>query len=37
MSSPAVEGEFRGLNLDEKILKKIFYSNAVHWYPGAFD
>jgi len=37
MSSPAVEGEFRGLNLDEKILRKIFYSNAVHWYPGAFD
>jgi len=36
MSSPAVEGEFRGLNLDEKVLRKIFYTNAVDWYPGAF-
>ena len=36
MSSPAVDGEFRGLDLDEKILRKIFYTNAVDWYPGAF-
>jgi predicted TIM-barrel fold metal-dependent hydrolase len=37
MSSPDVDNSFRGLDLDEKILRKIFYSNARTWYPGAFD
>ena len=36
MSSRNVEGEFRGLDLDEEILRKLFYSNALQWYPGAF-
>jgi len=36
MSSGNVDGEFRGLDLDEEVLRKIFYSNALHWYPGAF-
>jgi predicted TIM-barrel fold metal-dependent hydrolase len=37
MSSRNVEGEFRGLDLDEEVLGKIFYGNALHWYPGAFN
>jgi len=36
MNSRNVDGEFRGLDLDEEVLRKIFYSNAVDWYPGAF-
>ena len=37
MSSRDVEREFMGLDLDEELLRKIFYSNAVNWYPGAFE
>ncbi len=37
MNSDNVDNSFRGLDLDEKILRKIFYSNAQRWYPGAFD
>ena len=37
MSTQNVEGEFRGLDLEEEVLRKIFYSNAHIWYPGAFE
>jgi len=37
MSSRNVDGQFRGLALDEGILRKIFYENAIAWYPGAFE
>jgi predicted TIM-barrel fold metal-dependent hydrolase len=37
LSSPNVEGEFRGLDLDRRILGKIFYSNALKWYPGIVE
>ncbi len=37
MESGNVEGEFMGLDLDKKVLEKIFYSNAVKWYPGIFE
>lgn len=37
MTSRNVDGSFHGLGLGEDILKKIFYSNAVAWYPGAFE
>ena len=37
MESLSVNGAFIGLDLDKKVLEKIYYSNAVHWYPGAFD
>jgi predicted TIM-barrel fold metal-dependent hydrolase len=37
MNSPNVENEFRGLDLSEEVLGKIFYSNALFWYPGAFN
>jgi len=36
MSSGNVEGEFQGLDLDEKVLEKIYHTNALQWYPGAF-
>jgi predicted TIM-barrel fold metal-dependent hydrolase len=32
LSSSSVEREFTGLNLSEKVLKKIYCSNARHWY-----
>ncbi len=37
MNSENLEGEFRGLDLDEELLRKIFHSNALNWYPGAFN
>lgn len=36
MNSPYINGSFSGLELDEDILRKIYYSNAVKWYPGIF-
>jgi len=36
MSSRSVEKEFKGLDLSEEVLRKIYYTNALHWYPGAF-
>jgi predicted TIM-barrel fold metal-dependent hydrolase len=37
MSSASVEGAFRGLDLPKKVLRKLYCSNALHWYPEAFD
>jgi predicted TIM-barrel fold metal-dependent hydrolase len=37
MESPNVDGVFMGLGLDPKILKKIYYENALRWYPGLFE
>jgi predicted TIM-barrel fold metal-dependent hydrolase len=37
MTSRSVESEFQGLNLDEKVLRKIFHSNAIKWYPELAD
>lgn len=37
MGSASVEGTFRGLDLPKKVLRKIYYNNALQWYPGAFD
>lgn len=37
MDSPNVNGSFTGLGLDEEILKKIYYANALKWYPGIFE
>ncbi len=36
MTSPNVNGPFKGLDLSPEVLKKIFYANALHWIPGAF-
>ena len=36
MESPSADTPFVGLDLDKKVLKKIFYSNALQWYPGIF-
>lgn len=32
MNSNKVDGDFKGLALDEDILRKIYYSNALQWY-----
>lgn len=37
MNSRNVEGEFKALDLDKSILRKIYYTNAIHWYPGLFN
>ena len=37
MDSPKVNSTFVGLDLDKDVLEKIYYSNAVRWYPGGFD
>lgn len=37
MNSPHVEGAFEGLGLEEDVLRKIYYSNTINWYPGIFD
>ena len=37
MDSPNVDASFTGLGLDKEILKKIYYANAVKWYPGIFE
>jgi len=37
LSSPSVEGTFRGLDLPKKVLRKLYCTNALHWYPEAFD
>ncbi len=34
MSSPNVNDPFKGLDLDEKVLRNIYYENAMKWYPG---
>ena len=34
INSPNVDNPFKGLDLDEKILWKIYHSNALAWYPG---
>jgi hypothetical protein len=36
MTSPNVNGPFKGLGLDEKVLRKIYAENALNWYPGSF-
>jgi DNA-binding PadR family transcriptional regulator len=32
LSSPHVNGEFQGLNLDKKIIDKIYRENAIRWF-----
>ncbi len=34
MSVPKVEGEFKGLKLPSSVVDKIYYKNAVKWFPG---
>lgn len=34
MSVPKVEKSFRGLNLQNEVLSKIFRENALQWYPA---
>ena len=37
MSSRNVAKDFKGLDLSEKVLRKIYYTNALQWYPGSFE
>ncbi len=37
LTSRNVDQEFQGLDLDPKVLRKIYYTNAVRWYPDAFN
>ena len=37
LKSPYVNSSFKGLNLDKDILRKIYYTNAVTWYPELFN
>jgi len=37
LSSRNVEIDFRGLDLSEEVLRKIYYTNAIAWYPGIFE
>jgi hypothetical protein len=34
MKSPKATGSFSGMQLPDKIMKKIFYENAMRWYPS---
>ena len=34
MTSESVNGKFRSLKLDKKVLLKIYFKNAKNWYPG---
>lgn len=34
MESPDVNGSFRGLALEEDVLRKIYHTNAINWLPG---
>ncbi len=33
MNAPAVTGSFKGLKLEKQIIDKIYYRNAIKWYP----
>ncbi len=34
MSSWEVDGKFKGLKLPKEVIEKIYYKNAVKWFPG---
>lgn len=36
MTSPNLNGPFKGLDLDERVLRKIYAENAMKWFPGLF-
>ncbi len=37
LNSASVNRSFRGLGLDEDILKKLYFNNAIQWYPNIFN
>ncbi len=37
MTSPDFDRSFTGLALDEEVLRKIYRSNALEWFPGLFE
>ncbi len=36
MTSPHVNGAFNGLELEDKVLRKLYAENLLKWYPGSF-
>jgi len=34
MRVPKVQGAFKGLKLPRRVVDKIYYENAMRWYPG---
>ncbi len=36
ITSPKVTNSFKGLGLDEEVLRKIYYENALEWFHGVF-
>lgn len=36
MTSPNLNLPFKGLDLDEKVLRKIYAENAMNWFRGFF-
>ena len=37
LTSRNLDQEFQGLDLDPKVLRKIYYTNAARWYPDVFN
>jgi len=37
LTSRKLDQEFQGLDLDPRVLRKIYYTNAARWYPDAFN
>jgi len=37
LSSQNLDHDFQGLGLDPRVLRKLYYTNAVRWYPDAFN
>jgi len=37
LTSRNLDQEFQGLNLSPRVLRKLYYTNAVRWYPDAFN
>lgn len=37
MTNEAVTGVFRGLNLPQEVIEKVYRQNALRWYPGLFN
>jgi predicted TIM-barrel fold metal-dependent hydrolase len=34
MTAPEVNGSFKGLELPREVIEKIYYKNALKWFPG---
>jgi hypothetical protein len=37
LTSPHVNGTFKGLELEEGVLRKLYADNTLNWFPGSFS